>query len=1049
MPGFFGRLFLRLARSPVSRAIQHVGRAALLPRIFAASNPFAFVLHLLVRSLVRRIVERVLLSMAGEFLGRIGGQILPTAFAPFAPRGPVRGDASLRTGILAAYAEARRAGYATARALGVDAGGDGLLPSPSFAGPAPAPPPPPGILRPSAPRGPTETEAALEDGVRIIARVGGYESRYFRPATATDLWTLPSPAYEIRREGDDVGGLAFGAAATGAQNALAVAAGIPARWVIGRTRASGLLAFAGERPGDARTLDLAIVLSEGSIGGVEGWWLDGERAPLRVDARDDEEEAVSVPSGPYADAVSATIYKAADGSQGASLRTAQPTAWTEAHRLQGVSWAHVVLRQPLYASAPDRLFQATPNIEFLIDGIAIPTPDGETGLRDRRTSNAAAVRRWWLTSRRGHPADAIDHESFKAAYAVCETAIALTPPGSYGRDGYLTARYQAHGVISSGASPDVVEPELDFAWQGFAAESFGRITFHPGADAPPRAVRRDDVLEMSDAAATPSLQSRSNRMTMGLQQSSAHDWAQVELEPVADAARAARDGRDLPQDLGERAFVQDPTLAQWLMTVQLRRVADPLAATYLLSPGAEWANYALAVGDRIQIDDPENFDRPRDWVVMQIEDQPDFSLAVTCLAHRAGAYAEGGDVPDPPPAPRRLTVPAAYDRPPTPGAFMATPSLAIQPDGGAEYAVTVRRGDADDDRLYDWLITLRRRLAPHHESHARMFEAETEFPLPLPGTWDVTAANVSVAGVASEARTETVTLGAQLIPTPSAPILNRAYQGGPLIYFELAQTPDRSVRGLECRFKELTADEVPAVLGAADWPSLQRLGTSAVVPRTEETGFAAFAAIHSGRLQFAGRYVTELDTYGAIGALGVLPVVPNLAKTQVLIATQVWDDRGTHDGTATLPDTVHPGVRLLVPDRSTAAIAVRDWNHAGPAATPNWPWGLPESPAQWTSDALTFESSARIQLSELALEMSAARNLPGGRAATLRCHVDLQVRTGDSGAWTTQRQYTDGALVPAVDRIGIVGDRARLRIDLAPIRNAGVASFAATLGQGT
>ena len=185
----------------------------------------------------------------------------------------------------------------------------------------------------------------------------------------------------------------------------------PARWIVGRARAGGLRAYyrevdpldpamaAGPLESDAgdgyRDLHLAVAVSEGVCDGVDAIWIDGVRYDLRIDDTESDGalryRSVS-PVPPYAsrtgDLFCVRACFSASGTQGQTFRAAAAVP-SGAPFLQGISWIHLHLRQPV--DEGDRMsrgvgWQRLPEIEFLVRGVEIG---------GAWTDSAVSVREWW------------------------------------------------------------------------------------------------------------------------------------------------------------------------------------------------------------------------------------------------------------------------------------------------------------------------------------------------------------------------------------------------------------------------------------------------------------------------------------------------------------------------------------------------------------------------------------------------------------------------------------------------------------------------------
>ena len=126
------------------------------------------------------------------------------------------------------------------------------------------------------------------------------------------------------------------------------------------------------------------------------------------------------------------------------------------------------MTQPEYGQDIEKRFWARiPNIEFLVKGLKFTWPGQATATW---TENAAAIRYWWESQRRGRPTSAYDLTDFTAAYNLCEEEVDVTdggndPPSPAGYESYnpISKRYSYNGAISSGDDVQQIEDQMDAA----------------------------------------------------------------------------------------------------------------------------------------------------------------------------------------------------------------------------------------------------------------------------------------------------------------------------------------------------------------------------------------------------------------------------------------------------------------------------------------------------------------------------------------------------------------------------------------------------------
>ena len=417
-------------------------------------------------------------------------------------------------------------------------------------------------------------------------------------------------------------------------------AALPARWILGRARVGGMLVYYEEQneveDKGPKTVQLAIVLSEGPLEQIEKIWVDGVEVPLRNRSVDNDGVHLNF-HGPLLGHIAVWEYFAADGSGGASLRS-RSTHWTSQHRLTGKSWVHVELNQNDYSDASDRIWDGFPEIEFLIQGSKIRWP-GQPN--PTWTENAAAIRYWYMTEICGISPDLIDISSFLAAYATCEQTVSFDLSENYTQAGYQSSsiRYSINGVISNEDTANV-ENEFDFCWQGYVVEANARYYFRPGVNRPILRVLSDkDILENVSIQVAPILQDRVNSMSMQLTQSNVKNWQGQDLPTQIDrVSKETRDNNEeLWLDLGTRQYVQDPIVGGRLVAIALKRAQDLSTFIYRVSPGRHLEWLRVIPGDRIRINH-QALGLEIDTVITSVETNEDWSVTITFQSYSQNLY---------------------------------------------------------------------------------------------------------------------------------------------------------------------------------------------------------------------------------------------------------------------------------------------------------------------------------------------------------------------------------------------------------------------------
>ena len=197
-----------------------------------------------------------------------------------------------------------------------------------------------------------------------------------------------------------------------------------ARWVVGRARTAGVLANA-EVSDSGRILFMDILLSEGEIENIERVWVDEKSYAVSGPGQ-------AVPRGQ----TSSPGWRGLIGQErGGIALQLHPSGGTGG--LSGIAYVRVAIVSSVY--------QRVPRLAFLVRGQKITWP-GQTD--PVFTNNAAAVRWWWLTERRGIDPALIDEQSVRDAVTRCGETVDVNVAGHDGLERFIDVP-----VTPSGASP--------------------------------------------------------------------------------------------------------------------------------------------------------------------------------------------------------------------------------------------------------------------------------------------------------------------------------------------------------------------------------------------------------------------------------------------------------------------------------------------------------------------------------------------------------------------------------------------------------------------
>lgn len=420
-----------------------------------------------------------------------------------------------------------------------------------------------------------------------------------------------------------------------------------ARWVVGRARTGGVRTFFQEVD---REFWMVQTISEGSCEGIERIWVNGERVAFtRNGTHLDCGKAIpNAPLDPdeeptdYTDRLEIYEYFSAGGNQGAEIREAC-SDFTEEHLGHGLSWVAIRCIQPEYGDdTENRFWFRIPDVEFLVKGIHITWPGVTT---PTWTENAAALRFWFETVRKGIPESVVDVTSFNAAYNTCEATVNFTLPAEYAGFTGSFKRYTINGVVSSAHGAEDIASEMDQAWQGNIAEAGGVLHFNAGAD---RTVRynltEEDTVSMGDIQTGPSLQDRINAVTMTVEQSLDHDYLQYDLPEVRDPDAFTRDRNQyLPLDTGQRLFIDGPVRAAWMAYIALRDARGSMRIPLTVRPGTEAAPFAymgILPGEWVTYSNSEIGLNNKLFMVVSRSIHEDFSVTLLLEEQFTGNFAE-------------------------------------------------------------------------------------------------------------------------------------------------------------------------------------------------------------------------------------------------------------------------------------------------------------------------------------------------------------------------------------------------------------------------
>lgn len=556
--------------------------------------------------------------------------------------------------------------------------------------------------------------------------------------------------------------------------------------------------------------------------------------------------------------------------------------WTTDHKLTGIAGVHVRLRQWVKHNFDQRVFKgSTPDIGFLVRGLRItfpdPAPDAQAdSTRTEWTENAAAIRYWWHTERRGFPSTAIDHAAFVAAYNACDQKIVPDRPATW-PDGeqpewskddsvWGFGKYSINGVLNSGDKPAQIEEEFDRQWQGQVVEDGGRLFYYPGIDRPATGiVNGEDLLEYPQIAPAPALADRINAVTLSMRQSAYHDYNTHALNEIVDEAKRSSVDHDfhLPQDLGEWRWVINPASAYALAIINLRRARYATTISLMLPPGDadDPVKYLrMTPGQVYLIDIPTEGIESRRMTLQSKTIGEDMKVEATFLDSPTGLYESSYELPAlaprPPYTPSRVGA-----RPPKPTGLHVRSSARTSSDGSVQFRIVAT---ADNHALRKvW------RLAAGEDEWTATTENDTHvFEVNVPRQiMEVTVRHVDKTGVESFPAKVIFTPGYEEIVLPTPRWTDAFPHGGTLRMVFAAEEFTAGISGVEVRYTRAgldTTTELP-VLTATNWLTEGDPLTIKPVQLLRGQAIVAEAQIReSGRYNLFARFVSNVSGAEAV-----------------------------------------------------------------------------------------------------------------------------------------------------------------------------------------
>ena len=731
---------------------------------------------------------------------------------------------------------------------------------------------------------------------------------------------------------------------------LQVASDSDAVWVLGRVRIAGFLVWHYEaslppiidinKPEARRAshdMDLCIVLSEGPCEGLNAVYIDGSAISLQRGSNAYTDSIYYEAGGEYNGKLKMWFYANGGDSPPQSLR-AISTYWDGNHTGKDLCFVHVKLTQPGYQlQDSDRKFwDKWPQIEFVLDGIKITWPGQTT---PTFTRNAAALRYWFETERRGRPVSAFDEQSVRDAITYCDETV------------QSDLRYAIDGIVTAGDGPDVVATEMDFAWQGEVAEINGTLYFYAGRNIPnSEGVSiniKNEGIESVGVKPAPALNQRINQVTVTLNQSRDHNWLTHDIDAIKDTDAIERDGEVRPSDIGNKVFISNPNTARRLMAIALRRARASAVYTYRLRPGDDFENCQIYPNSLVLLTDEEYGLEASRMLVIQTSLAEDWSVVLSMIEFPDNIYDDTTFLP---PLQARQLTEARPINPDTPSGLSVRNEVSITQDGNIKTLIIAEW----DIRPFQTVCQIEG-LTDGFRNTQISADNQVIFDVPTEQTYRVTVFHRSTRRIDGDS-VDAETTPDWSVLAPPEPVVNtiRAYPG--FAHIILESISNRDIIGLEARynFEDISSTEsLDAITTEDQWTAADRLDISTLVPSINGQGmFIAILIPETGYYRISGRYVTRQGLLGDIGDFGTKIFSAPVENQGTFVSQPLFG------GTFENMDVYGLPVAGLVYDPGSTTLQRRTWD-----GRDGWPFGPVPSgtTCSYTTRAVTLENVSEIE----------------------------------------------------------------------------------------
>jgi len=700
--------------------------------------------------------------------------------------------------------------------------------------------------------------------------------------------------------------------------------------------------------------------------------------------------------------IKVTEYFKADGTEGAEIRSIAARLiakhgaegrlpWTDDYIGNGVSYVLVELYQPEYdttsvdAVNEDRFWPGPPAMNFMMRGIKVSYPVADaTAPSGRRltepawTDNAAVLRYWYLTERRGLDPDAIDLTYFDAARRLCDTDLQLTEASNYHSDyPESVKRYTINGSVTSGDSAAALDNQFDFAWQGFVVEHGGRFLFRPGADQPVRfLITEDDVVSDPEVMPFGSRSELANELSVSIEQSISEDFL-PENFVVVDATAQASDGERLPQELTGLKFVNDPVQAINFLHQRLRQQRGLVSVNLHVKSPPDWRYLELVAGDKIALELPEHGigadGALRNFRVNGVQINDDYTANLSLLEWPDNLYDDQFDFP--PRTEKFNYAPAPIDAPVGQGVI----DWNINREGAVVWTAFLSWASAPGETV----ISVDSPFAT--ETTKRTHRNSESFDLLEAGRYTFNLRHVS-NGISSAVSQVVLDATYTDIPLPK-PVIIDVVQQSNIIVIRVENVPNRDIAGLDVRYEAGGIDtdiaDIPVVTEAT-WDSAAQMNVSPVVPPSADDPIFAYAVLPA-----SGTYRVYVRLRNRVGNLSP---ISNVVDARFQVPATATGSVASHPLWAGVLNGMlvwrHDGENRLFPDPRTLVTTIDYGQWEGDGA---FPFGGLTAGESYTTQILNFPDTKRREVTVL-VETST----PEGKTPSAPIGLDIVMRRSTS-----------------------------------------------------